>query len=45
MLEFLEDTRAGCWPSVRAMIGLWGEGSQESEGEEGGPGPPACSGL
>ena len=40
VLEFLEDTRAGCWTSTRGARRPAEDVGQGDEGGEGGPGPP-----
>ena len=40
VLEFLEDTRVGCWSLARGMIGPEERGYQESERERGRLGLP-----
>ena len=40
VLEFLEDTRVGCWTLTRGARKPAEDVGQGGEGEEGGPGPP-----
>ena len=40
VLEFLGDTRVGCWASTRGARRPAEDVGQGDEGEEGGPGPP-----
>ena len=40
VLEFLRDTRVGCWTASRGAERLAEEADQGNGGEEGGPGPP-----
>ena len=40
VLEFWEDTRAGCWTLTRGARKTAEDVGQGGEGEEGGPGPP-----
>ena len=40
VLEFLEDTRAGCWSVTQGARRQAEDVGQGGEGEEDGPGPP-----